>query len=69
MSKISDFFEKYTNKEGEEVYRYNSLLRPAYIHLSHYFSPTDPEILEIKAIEIPSEFEYIDFRLGYFFLI
>lgn len=67
MSKISDFFEKYTSKEGEEVYRYNSLLRPANIHLSYYFSPTDPEILEIKAIEIPSEFEYIDFRLGYFF--
>lgn len=69
MSKISDFFEKYTSKEGEEVYRYNSLLRPANIHLSYYFSPTDPEILKIKVIEIPSEFEYIDFRLGYFFLI
>ena len=59
MSKVSDYFEKYTNEEGEDIYRFRPLLRTV-PYSPAYLIHDDPEIEQIKIIEIPKTFGYLD---------
>lgn len=59
MGKVSDFFEKYTNKNGEVIYRFRPLLRTV-PYSSAYLIQDDSELEQIKIIEIPKTYGYLD---------
>ena len=59
MGKVSDFFEKYTNEDGEVIYRFRPLLRTV-PYSPVYLIQDDSELEQIKIIEIPKTYGYLD---------
>ena len=61
MSKVSDYFEKYIDENGDDIYRFRPLLRPI-PPSPQYFIHDDPELEQVRIIEIPNTFSYLDKR-------